>query len=52
MDHRVVLSVETFNCRNKTFSDTKPNTSEDIYCQKQREDIEYKIILARCDETN
>lgn len=35
MDNRLVLSVEMFNCGNETFSDTKPNTSEDVYCNKQ-----------------
>lgn len=35
MDHRLVLSVYMFNCGNETFSDTKANTSEDVYCNKQ-----------------
>lgn len=37
MDHRLVLSVDMFNCGNETFSNTKLNTSEDIYCNEQSE---------------
>lgn len=36
MDQRLVLSDDTFNCVNETFSDTKPNVSEDTYSNKQR----------------
>lgn len=58
MNHRLVLSTDMLNCGNETFSDTKLNTSEDIYCNKQIEDIinahknTHTYILARCEETS
>lgn len=35
MDQRLVLSADTFNCVNETFSDTKPNVSEDTYSNRE-----------------
>lgn len=58
MDQRLVLSADTFNCVNETFSDTKPNVSEDTYSNKQRVKIHKKMyaqkhmyLLASCEET-
>lgn len=34
MDHRLGILAEIFNGENETFADTKPNTSEDICCNK------------------
>lgn len=60
MDQRLVLSADTFNCGNETFSDTKPNASEDTYSNKHRVKIHKKCmhkntctyILASCEETD